>query len=78
MSVIVITIITIFILYYYKVDLQAHWIILDALFQVVSFATTTGFVSDNNYYQWPSIMPILLLFIGTVACACVIRSSSRA
>ncbi|MBT6207444.1 MAG: potassium transporter [Francisellaceae bacterium] len=66
MSVIVITIITIFILYYYKVDLQAHWIILDALFQVVSFATTTGFVSDNNYYQWPSIMPILLLLIGTV------------
>ena len=64
--VIILTIVTIIMLYYYKVDTQAHWIVLDSLFQVVSFATTTGFVSDNNYYQWPSIMPVLLMFMGIV------------
>ena len=62
----IITIISTIILSYYNVNMDGHWVLLDSLFQVVSFATTTGFVSDNNYYQWPSIMPLLLLFIGIV------------
>ena len=63
---IIVTLISISILYYYKVDMETHWIVLDALFQVISFATTTGFVSDNNYFQWPSIMPIMLLLLGVI------------
>ena len=66
---IIVTLISISILYYYKVDMETHWIVLDALFQVISFATTTGFVSDNNYFQWPSIMPIMLLLLELLALA---------
>jgi trk system potassium uptake protein TrkH len=33
------------------------------IFQVISFATTTGFVSAD-YSSWPSFTPVLLLFVG--------------
>lgn len=40
-----------------------------AAFQVVSVATTTGF-STTDYIQWPSFVPVLLLFLGCfVSCA---------
>jgi trk system potassium uptake protein TrkH len=40
-----------------------------AIFQVVSFATTSGFTT-TAYYAWPDPLPLLLLFLGIVgACA---------
>lgn len=39
------------------------------VFQVVSFATTTGFTT-GAFYDWPTFVPLLLLFLGMVgACA---------
>ena len=35
------------------------------IFQVVSFMTTTGFTT-SEFYQWPSFMPVLLIFIGFI------------
>lgn len=42
---------------------------LNSVYQVVSFGTTTGFVSDMSYANWPLFLPILLLFMG-IAGAC--------
>ena len=40
-----------------------------AIFQVVSFATTSGFTT-TSYFDWPDPLPLLLLFLGMVgACA---------
>lgn len=40
-----------------------------AMFQVVSFSTTTGFTTAA-FYDWPSFVPLMLLFLGMVgACA---------
>lgn len=40
-----------------------------AIFQAVSFSTTTGFTTAS-YYAWPAFVPLLLLFLGVVgACA---------
>jgi len=36
-----------------------------AIFQVVSFATTTGYTTAS-YYIWPAFLPVLLLFIAVV------------
>ncbi len=38
--------------------------LIQGAYQVVSFATTTGFVSDASYANWPVFLPILLLFMG--------------
>lgn len=41
----------------------------DAVFQTVSFATTTGFTT-GSYHAWPAFVPMLLLLLGMVgACA---------
>lgn len=40
-----------------------------AAFHVLSLATTTGY-SSTDYLQWPPLVPVLLLFLGTfVSCA---------
>ncbi|MGQ9724425.1 MAG: TrkH family potassium uptake protein [Tepidimonas sp.] len=40
-----------------------------AAFHVLSLATTTGYAS-TDYLQWPPLVPVLLLFLGTfVSCA---------
>ena len=40
-----------------------------AAFHVVSLATTTGYAT-SNYLLWPSLIPVLLLFLGSfVSCA---------
>lgn len=40
-----------------------------AAFHVLSLATTTGYAS-TDYLQWPPLIPVLLLFLGTfVSCA---------
>ena len=36
-----------------------------AIFQVVSFATTTGYTTAS-YYFWPAFLPVLLLFLAVV------------
>lgn len=36
-----------------------------AIFQVVSFATTTGYTTAS-YYVWPAFLPVLLLFVAVV------------
>ena len=36
-----------------------------AIFQVVSFATTTGYTTAS-YYIWPAFLPVMLLFIAVV------------
>lgn len=44
--------------------------LLDGVFQVVSFATTTGFTTTSEYDTWPGLIPALLLgasFIGGCA-----------
>ncbi len=44
--------------------------ILNGYYQVVSFMTTTGFVSDMHYNVWPLFLPVMLLLIGMIgACA---------
>ena len=48
----------------------AHSLLLDetwhhAIFQVVSFATTTGYTTAS-YYVWPAFLPVLLLFVAVV------------
>lgn len=51
--------------YYTGVGMSIHHV----FFQVVSFITTTGYAT-TDFYNWPSFLPTLLLFIGIVgACA---------
>jgi len=51
---------------YYPHDGHA---IRHAIFQTVSFSTTTGFTTAG-YHSWPTFVPLLLLFLGMVgACA---------
>jgi len=43
---------------------------INGFYQVISFGTTTGFVTDGNYPLWPLFVPFLLLFIGLLgACS---------
>jgi len=43
--------------------LPLHYGIVDGMFQVVSFASTTGF-QTRDYTQWPEPLPLLLLLLG--------------
>lgn len=43
---------------------SAGWGSLNAVFQVVSFMTTTGFISDSHFAHWPVFMPVLLILLG--------------
>lgn len=43
--------------------IHAFW---DGVFQVVSFASNTGFVSSEHFYLWPLYLPILLMFIALI------------
>ena len=40
--------------------------ILNAVFQVVSISSSAGFISDSNYYLWPSFLPVLLMFVAII------------
>ena len=67
---IIICIITCVILELYPKENYTSMPVLDGIFQAVSFATTTGFISNNNYYQWPSILPILFMILAIIgACS---------
>lgn len=58
------------ILFYYGKFIKHYGAITDGVFHVVSFMTTTGFTNNNNYYQWPSILPLLLMILAIVgACS---------
>jgi trk system potassium uptake protein TrkH len=39
-----------------------------ALFNVVSIATTTGFVTEN-YETWPAFIPVWILFLSCITCS---------
>lgn len=39
-----------------------------SVFNVVSIATTTGFVTEN-YEQWPAFLPVWLLFLSCITCS---------
>ncbi|MDE4950977.1 potassium transporter TrkG, partial [Francisella tularensis] len=41
-------------------------IVTNSIFQVISIRSIAGFVSDNNYYLWPSLLPIMLMFIAII------------
>ncbi|MDN9007533.1 potassium transporter TrkG [Francisella tularensis] len=41
-------------------------IVTNSIFQVISISSSAGFVSDNNYYLWPSFLPIMLMFIAII------------
>lgn len=41
-------------------------IISNSVFQVISISSSAGFVSDSNYYLWPSFLPIMLMFIAII------------
>ncbi|WP_150466803.1 potassium transporter TrkG [Francisella sp. SYW-9] len=41
-------------------------IILNSIFQVISISSSAGFVSDTNYYLWPTFLPVLLMFIAII------------
>ncbi len=44
--------------------------IIAGFYQVISFGTTTGFVSDSHYPNWPLFLPLLLIFVAMLgACA---------
>jgi trk system potassium uptake protein TrkH len=39
--------------------------IIEGLFQVVSIGTTTGFTTQE-YYSWPSFLPVMLLYVSYI------------
>jgi trk system potassium uptake protein TrkH len=39
-----------------------------SVFNVVSIATTTGFVTED-YEQWPAFLPVWLLFLSSITCS---------
>jgi len=41
-------------------------VIWDGVFQVVSFASNTGFISNYDYYIWPTFIPVLMMFIALI------------
>lgn len=41
-------------------------IISHSIFQIISISSSAGFVSDNNYYLWPTFLPIMLMFIAII------------
>ena len=41
-------------------------IVLDSIFQTVSLSSSAGFISNSNYYLWPSFLPILLILVLTI------------
>ena len=46
--------------------IEFNQILLHAFFQVISFFSTTGYVSDPNFSAWPSILPLLLVFSAMI------------
>jgi trk system potassium uptake protein len=39
---------------------------IQGYFQVVSVGTSTGFISDSHYAEWPSFLPVLLVLIAVI------------
>lgn len=48
---------------YYSSSLK---VIIEGFFQVISFATNTGFTSNSDYASWPLFIPPLLMIIGLI------------
>ncbi|QIV95054.1 potassium transporter TrkG [Allofrancisella frigidaquae] len=41
-------------------------IITDSIFQVITISSSAGFVSDSNFYLWPSFLPVMLMFMAII------------
>jgi len=41
-------------------------IISHSIFQIISISSSAGFVSDTNYFLWPTFLPIMLMFIAII------------
>lgn len=52
-------------LMFHEQDMAALDILNHGLFQVVSFATTSGFTS-TDYYNWPGFVPVQLIFASFI------------
>ncbi len=39
---------------------------INSVFQVIAISSSSGFVSDSNFYLWPTFLPILLMFIAII------------
>lgn len=50
------------ILLFYQVFQNPGITLLESVFQVISFSTTTGFF-NHNYSQWPTFIPMLLMML---------------
>jgi trk system potassium uptake protein TrkH len=64
-SAIVVTIALLWIDGRYPTTMEA---IRHAVFNVVSIATTTGFVTED-YEQWPAFLPVWLIFLSCITCS---------
>ena len=62
---VVLTVITIAYLYFMNIFHDIAEASYSALFQVVSIATTTGFTTED-YSNWPTFLPVLLIFASFV------------
>jgi trk system potassium uptake protein TrkH len=62
---VVLTVITIAYLYFMNIFQDIGEASYSALFQVVSIATTTGFTTED-YSNWPTFLPVLLIFASFV------------
>ncbi|APC97869.1 potassium transporter TrkG [Francisella frigiditurris] len=45
---------------------QIPKIIWNSAFQVIAISSSSGFVSDTNYYLWPSFLPVMLMFLAII------------
>ncbi len=61
----VLSVVVIASLYFYRGFTDAGQTFLDGLFQAVSIATTTGFTTDS-FALWPAALPVLLIFASFI------------
>jgi len=65
----IVSVITISVLYFSEIYLNLFDVTIKGVFQVVSFATTTGFTTAD-FNAWPLFLPYLLLYAAIIgACA---------
>ncbi|MFK7795241.1 MAG: TrkH family potassium uptake protein [Gammaproteobacteria bacterium] len=53
------------VLYMHQSNPQLFMLATKSIFQVVSMGTTTGFTSEN-FYLWPTVLPVLLIMISFI------------
>ncbi|MCY4044865.1 MAG: TrkH family potassium uptake protein [Cellvibrionales bacterium] len=59
--------ITLWVLYQANMFNERPYFYMEAIFQVVSLATTTGFTT-TDFSLWPSFLPIFLIYLSIIGC----------